>query len=55
MVLGYEKHPRAGTSDDVEAIIALFHRLLGNIFTLKEFKACWRKVVRYYFVPFNIP
>ena len=55
MVLGYEEHPRAGTSDDVEAIIALFHRLLGNIFTLKEFKACWRKVVRYFFVVFNIP
>ena len=44
--IGYEEHPRAGTSDDVEAIIALFHRYLGNIFTAKEFKACWRKVVR---------
>ena len=44
--LGFEEHPRAGTSDDVEAVFALFHRFLGNIFTLKEFKACWRKVVR---------
>ena len=44
--IGYEEHPRAGTSDDVEANIALFHRYLGNIFTVKEFKACWRKVVR---------
>ncbi|KAK3708189.1 hypothetical protein QZH41_017930 [Actinostola sp. cb2023] len=38
--LGYEEHPRAGTTDDVEAIFALFHRFLGNIFTLKEFKQC---------------
>ena len=44
--IGYEEHPRAGTSGDVEAIIALFYRYLGNIFTVKEFKACWRKVVR---------
>jgi len=44
--LGYEEHPRAFTSDDVEAIIAFFHRYLGAIFTEKEFKACWRKVVR---------
>ena len=44
--IGYEEHPRAGTSDDVEEIISLFHRYLGNIFTVKEFKACWRKVVR---------
>ncbi|KAK3698611.1 hypothetical protein QZH41_014593, partial [Actinostola sp. cb2023] len=46
--IGYEEHPRAGTSDDVEAIFAMLHRFLGNIFTLKEFKACWRKVVREY-------
>jgi len=44
--IGYEEHPWAGTSDDVEAIISLFHRYLGLIFTVKEFKACWRKVVR---------
>lgn len=48
--IGYEEHPRAGTSDDVEAIIALFHRFLGAIFTVKEFKACWRKVARYMFI-----
>lgn len=45
-IIGYEEHPRAGTSDDVEAIFALFHRFLGNIFTLKDFKACWRNVLR---------
>lgn len=45
-VIGYEEHPQAGTSDDVEAIIALFHCYLGLIFTVKDFKACWRKVVR---------
>lgn len=38
-MIGYEEHPRAGTSDDVEAIFALFHRFLGKIFTLKDFKA----------------
>ena len=39
--IGYEKHPRAGTSDDVEGFIALFHRSLGMIFTVKELKALW--------------
>ena len=45
--LGFEEHPRAGTTDDVEAFFALLHRYLGLIFTLKEFKALWRKLVRY--------
>ena len=44
--LGYEEHPRAATTDDVEAFFALLHRYLGLIFTLKEFKALWRKLVR---------
>jgi len=43
---GYEEHPQAGTTDDVEAFFALLHRFLGLIFTLKEFKALWRKLVR---------
>ena len=43
---GYEEHPRAGSTDDVEAFFALLHRFLGLIFTLKEFKALWRKLVR---------
>lgn len=37
--IGYEKHPRAGTPDDVEGFVALFHRFLGMIFTVKELKA----------------
>jgi hypothetical protein len=46
--IGYEEHPRAGTSDDVEGFIALLHRFLGNIFTMKQMKSLWRKVVRYH-------
>ena len=45
--IGYEEHPRAGTSDDVEGFIALLHRFLGLIFTVKELRALWRKIVRY--------
>ena len=45
--LGYEEHTRAGTTDDVETFFALLHHYLGLIFTLKEFKALWRKLVRY--------
>ena len=44
--VGYAEHPRAGTTDDVEAIIAFFHRITGIVFTLKQFKATWRQVVR---------
>jgi len=45
--LGFEEHPRAGSTDDVEAMIGLLHRILGNVFTLKQFKYAWRNVVRY--------
>jgi hypothetical protein len=44
--IGYEEHPRAGSTDDVEAMIGLLHRVLGNVFTLKEFKCAWRGIVR---------
>ena len=44
--IGYEEHPRAGTSDDVEGFIALLHRFLGAIFTVKELRSLWRKIVR---------
>lgn len=44
--IGYPEHPRAGTSDDVEAFISLLHRFLGNIFTMKDMKSLWRKSVR---------
>ena len=46
--IGYEEHPRAGTTDDVEAFFALLHRYLGVIFTLKDFKALWRKLLLYF-------
>ncbi len=39
--IGYPEHPRAGTSDDVEAFIFLLHRFLGNIFTVKDMKSLW--------------
>jgi hypothetical protein len=45
--IGYPEHPRAGTSDDVEGFIAMLHRFLGNIFTVKDLKSLWRKIVRY--------
>ena len=44
--IGYPEHPRAGTSDDVEAFISLLNCFLGNIFTVKEMKSLWRNVVR---------
>ena len=44
--IGYEEHPRAGSTDDVEAVIAFFHRILGVVFTLKQFKSGWRNIVR---------
>ena len=44
--LGYDEHPQAGATDDVEAFFSLLHRYLGLIFTLKEFKALARKLVR---------
>ena len=30
--IGYEEHPRTGTTDDVEAIIPFLHRMLGVVF-----------------------
>lgn len=46
--IGFEEHPRAGTSDDLEALFAVYHRDLGMIFTLKEFKYNWKKSCRLY-------
>ena len=37
--IGYEEHPRAGSTGDIEAIIAFFHRIAGVFFTLKQFKS----------------
>jgi len=45
-VLGYPEHPRAGVTDDLETLFAMFHRYLGPVFTLKQFKEMWPKIVR---------
>jgi hypothetical protein len=45
--LGYQEHPRAGTTDDVEGFFSLCRSLLGGTFTLRDFKLQWRKIVRY--------
>lgn len=45
--IGFEEHPRAGTSDDLEALFAVYHRDLGVIFTLKEFKYNWKNLAGY--------
>ena len=41
--IGYEEHPRAGTSDDVEGFIAL-HHFRGAILTVKELRGLWRRL-----------
>lgn len=45
-ILGYPEHPRAATTDDVECFFSLTMRHLGDTFTVKEFRAGWRKLVR---------
>ncbi|XP_078667520.1 uncharacterized protein LOC144909356 [Branchiostoma floridae x Branchiostoma belcheri] len=42
------EHPRAGTSDDVEAFIATLHGLLGPIFDQKAFRENYRKICHEY-------
>ncbi len=44
--LGYEEHPRAGSTDDVEAMFSISHYYLGNSFTLRDWKYKWKKIVR---------
>jgi len=48
-MLGYPEHPRAGVTDDLETLFAMFHRYLGPVFTLKQFKEMWPKIVRYFY------
>ena len=45
--IGYEEHPRAAETDDLESYFCVAHRDLGHIFTLKMFKSYWPKSVRY--------
>ncbi len=45
-IIGYEEHPRASTTDDVESFFSIVHNHFKQAFTLKEFKARWKKMVR---------
>ena len=40
------EHPRASTTDDVEAFFSTARRLIGEHFTLKDFRAKWPKIVQ---------
>ncbi|XP_077869194.1 uncharacterized protein LOC144360307 [Saccoglossus kowalevskii] len=40
------EHPRAGTTDDIECFFSMVRRKLGDSFTHKEFKCCWRAMCR---------
>ena len=44
--IGYEEHPHAAETDDLESYFCVTHRDLSQIFTLKMFKAYWPKSVR---------
>ena len=44
--IGYEEHPRAAETHDLESCFCVTHRDLGQIFTLKMFKVYWPKSVR---------
>lgn len=44
--IGYPEHPRAGSTEDFECFFGVTHSRLGNVFTLKEFKDGWPKLVR---------
>ncbi|KAJ7394540.1 hypothetical protein OS493_000355 [Desmophyllum pertusum] len=45
-IIGYAEHPRAGGTDDMETFFSIAHRYLGLLFTLKQFKEKWQKLVR---------
>lgn len=45
--IGYEEHPRAATTDDVEAFFSICRRQLGQTFTLSEVESAWPKIVQY--------
>ena len=48
------KHPRAGSTDDVEGIFAFLHGLLGSIFDEKDFHDAFPKVIAGYTKKFNL-
>ena len=44
--IGYEEHPQAAETDDLESYFCITHGDLGQIFTSKMFKSYWPKSVR---------
>ena len=44
--IGYPEHLRAGLTEDLECFFGVARSRLGNVFTLKEFKDGWPKLVR---------
>lgn len=46
LVIGHKEHPCACSTDHLKAFFAFLHHFLGNVFTLKEFKTVWTKVLR---------
>ena len=44
--IGYPEHPRAGSTEDLACFFGIAHSRLGTVFTLKEFKDGWPKLVR---------
>ena len=49
--IGYPENPRAGSTEDLECFFGVAHCRLGNVFTVKEFKDDWPKLVRYIILP----
>ena len=52
-VIVYPEHPRAGSTEDLECFFGVAHSKLGTVFTLKEFKDGWPKLVRYLHVAYG--
>lgn len=46
--IGFVEHPRASSTDDVEAFFSITRRLIGLTFTAKEFSDQWSKLVKEY-------
>ena len=44
--IGWEEHPRASSTDDVETFFSVSRRIIGQTFTLQDFKYKWRKLSR---------
>lgn len=42
---GFAEHPRASSTDDVEAFFSLTRRLIGQTFTVQEFAQQWPTIV----------